>query len=108
MVRKHIAHRIHQEAGIPDEQAASILDWVLGLFKSILRQGESVSIPTFGKFTVRSKAARLGRNPRTGEEIMIPARRAVVFRASTQLKAEVSAVQAEPQGSESLLPKGKG
>src|SRR3954463_14558017 len=95
MVKKDIAHRLHREAGIPDEQAASILDWLLEFFKSTLQRSEQISIPKFGVFTVRTKAARRGRNPRTGEEIIISPRRVVTFRPSPQLKAAVSAVQAE-------------
>jgi integration host factor subunit alpha len=97
MVKNDIAHRLHQEAGISEEQAALILDWVLELFKSTLQQGEQISIHRFGVFTVRTKAARTGRNPRTREEIMISPRRVVTFRASAQLKTEVDSVQAEPQ-----------
>jgi DNA-binding protein HU-beta len=70
MVKKDIAHRLHREAGIPDEQAASILDWLLEFFKSTLQRSEQISIPKFGVFTVRTKAARRGRNPRIGEEII--------------------------------------
>jgi integration host factor subunit alpha len=87
-----IAHRVHQEAGIPEPQAGALVDWILELFKSTLQKGEPVSIPNFGVFTVRSKVPRRGRNPRTGEEIMISPRRVVVFRASTQLKAEIAGI----------------
>jgi integration host factor subunit alpha len=92
MRKVEIAHRMHQAAGIPEEQAATLVDWVLQLFKSTLQQGEPISIAKFGVFTVRSKVPRRGRNPRTGEEIMISPRRVVVFRASTQLKAEIAGI----------------
>ena len=97
MRKTDIAQRIHQEAGISEQEAAWLLNWILELIKSTLQQGEPVSIARFGVFTVRTKAPRKGRNPRTGEEIMISPRRAVTFRASAQLKAAVSAVQAEQQ-----------
>jgi integration host factor subunit alpha len=106
MVKKDIVHRIHQEAGISEEEMASILDRVFELFKSTLQQGEDISIPKFGVFTIRTKAARKGRNPRTGEEITIAPRRVVTFRASSQLKAAVSGVQAEG-AQEGLLAKEK-
>src|SRR6185295_12329138 len=95
-----IAHRMHQEAGISEQEAASLLDGILELFKSTLQKGEPLAIPKFGTFTVRSKASRRGRNPRTGEELMISSRRVVIFHASAQLKADVSAVQAEMQDAE--------
>ena len=94
MRKIEIAHRMHQEAGISEQEAASLLAWILELFKSTLRRGERVSVPKFGVFTVKSKTPRPGRNPRTGEAIMIKARQVVIFHASPQFKAAVSAVQA--------------
>ena len=97
-MRKHdIAERIHQQAEISKQEATTLLNWILEFFKSTLQQGEPVSIPKFGVFTIRSKAPRRGRNPRTGEEVMISPRRVVTFRASDHLKAEVDSVQAEQQ-----------
>ena len=95
MQKKDIALRIHQEAEILEKDAATLLDWILDLFKTTLQQGESISISNFGNFTVRSKAARKGRNPQTGEAITISPRRVVTFRASPQLKIAVNAVSAE-------------
>jgi nucleoid DNA-binding protein len=92
-VRKiEIAHRIHQEAGISEEEAATLLDWILELFKATLQKGEPISIAKFGVLTVRSKASRNGRNPKTGQPLIISPRRVVTFRASTQLKIAVNAL----------------
>ena len=107
MRKTDIAQRIHQEAGILEKEAASLLNWVVELFKSTLQKGEPVSIVNFGVFTVRNKASRRGRNPRTGEEVMISPRRVVTFRASSHLRTEVNSVQEEQQEVEGLLPKGK-
>ena len=107
MQKKDIALRIHQEAEIAEKDAATLLDWILDLFKTILLQGESISISNFGTFTVRSKVARKGRNPQTGEELMISPRRVVTFRASPQFKAGVNAVHAEPPEAEGLPAEGK-
>src|SRR6478672_8144070 len=93
MRKNEIVHRMHQEAEISEQNAALLLDWVLKLVRSTLQQGERISVPKFGVFTVRSKNPRPGRNPRTGEAIMIKARRVVIFHASAQLKAEVGSVQ---------------
>ncbi len=95
MRKIEIAHRIHLAAGIPEEEAVTLLNWILELFKYTLQKGEPVSIVNFGMFSVRNKAARRGRNPRTGEDVIIAPRRVVTFRASPSLKAEV----------EGLLPK---
>ena len=95
MQKLDIATRIQQEAGISREAAATLLNWILEFFKTTLQQGESLHVPNFGVFTVRSKAARRGRNPRTGEEIIIQPRRVVTFRASATLKHEVNGGSAE-------------
>jgi len=95
MQKKDIAQRIHQEAGISEKEAAILLDWFFELLKTTLQQGESISISNFGTFTVRGKASRKGRNPQTGEQIMIAARRVVIFHASARLKAEVDFVPIE-------------
>ena len=100
MRKVEIAHRIHQEAGISEKDAATLLDWILELLKTNLQQGESLAISNFGTFTVRSKAPRKGRNPQTGEDIMISPRRVVTFRASPQLRIAVNAVPAERQDAE--------
>jgi integration host factor subunit alpha len=106
MRKIEIAHRMHQNAGIPEDKAAELLDWILELLKATLRKGEPIGISKFGTFILRNKAARRGRNPRTGEDVIIAPRRVVIFRASAHLKAAVSAVEAERQDSEGLLPKG--
>jgi integration host factor subunit alpha len=107
MRKLDIAQRIHQEAGISEQEAATLLDWILDLFKSTLQKGEPIAIHNFGTFTVRAKAPRPGRNPRTGEEIIIAPRRVVTFRASPRLKTEVNAFQVEHQDREGLLSQGK-
>jgi len=90
MRKLDIAKRIHQEAGISEEEAATLLEWILDLLKTTLQTGEPISIHEFGKFTVRNKLARQGRNPRTGEAMMISARRVVTFRASPLLTAAMN------------------
>ena len=97
MRKADIARRIHQEAGVSEVEAATLLEWILELLKTTLQKGEPVSIYNFGVFTVRNKAPRRGRNPRTGKEVMISPRRVVTFRASPHLKTEVNSVQAEQQ-----------
>jgi nucleoid DNA-binding protein len=96
MRKTEIATRIHQEAGISEAEAATVLNWVVELFKSTLQKGEPIAIHEFGKFTVRKKLPRKGRNPSTGEAMIIAARRVVNFRASTHLKTEVNVVTPDP------------
>src|SRR5262245_24060605 len=95
MRKLDIAQRIHKEAGIPPEEANVVLDRIFTLFKTFLQNGETIAINNFGTFEVRQKRLRRGRNPQTGEPLMISARRVVTFRASEHLKSEINAVQAE-------------
>ena len=94
MQKADIARHIHQQAGTSEEEAATILEWFLGLLKSTLQQGEPIAVYGFGKFAVRSKRPRQGRNPRTGEAVMISARRVVTFHPSALLTTEVNSVRA--------------
>lgn len=95
MQKIEIATHIHQQVGISKEEAARLLDWILVLFKTTLQAGEPIIISGFGKFTVRNKHARQGRNPRTGEAVTISARRVVTFHASPNLTAHMNDLPAE-------------
>jgi integration host factor subunit alpha len=99
MTKADIAGSIHQQAGISELRPGEVLEWILALLKSTLQQGEEIVIAGFGKFAVRSKVARTGRNPRTGEATTISARRVVTFHASPVLKAEMN-----PAAQESTAP----
>jgi integration host factor subunit alpha len=91
MKKADIAKSIQEQAGISKTQAADLLEWVLALLTSTLQQGEPIVITGFGKFTVRKKEPRTGRNPRTGEAIIIPGRKVVTFRPGALWKAELNA-----------------
>ena len=97
MHKAEIARQIHQQAGILEYEAAKLLDWILGLLKTTLQEGGPITIQGFGKFAVRSKRVRQGRNPRTGEAVMISARRVVTFHPSLRLRTEVNSVPADRQ-----------
>ena len=108
MQKADIARHIRQQAGISETQAATLLEWILRFLKTTLQAGEPITIYGFGKFTVRNKRARQGRNPRTGEVVTISARRVVTFHPSLVFKTEMNSVPADRQEAGSLLPKGKG
>ena len=95
MHKVDIATRIHRQANISMQEAAQLLDWILELFKTTLQAGEPIVIAGFGKFTVRHKRTRPGRNPRTGEAMTIQARRVVNFHASHLFKTEIDSPSAE-------------
>src|SRR5690242_13299332 len=97
MQKADIAEQIHQQAGISKEDAARVLEWILELLKTTLQKGESITIANFGKFTVRQKHARPGRNPQTGEALTISARRVVTFHASPLFKGYINSSSDEVQ-----------
>ena len=90
MRKADIANEIHKQVGISKNEAADIVELVLNMLKAVLQKGDSVKIAGFGNFVVRSKGARKGRNPRTGEEIGITPRRVVTFRPSQVFKKYVN------------------
>ncbi|MCC7426000.1 MAG: integration host factor subunit alpha, partial [Alphaproteobacteria bacterium] len=71
-------------------ESAQLLETVLEQISAALEAGESVKISSFGTFSVRQKGRRIGRNPKTGQEVPIMPRRVLVFRASQVLKARVN------------------
>jgi integration host factor subunit alpha len=81
--------------GISGNEAAKLLDGTLEILASILRTGEPITIVGFGKFSVRSKLPRKGRNLSTSETIMISARKVVSFRPSALLTSDMNSVQKE-------------
>ena len=91
MRKVEIVNRIAEETGLTKVKAEEAVDAILEEVKGVLQQGDSVILRRFGSFQVREKRARLGRNPKTGEEIPISARRVVTFRPGQKLKARVEA-----------------
>jgi integration host factor subunit alpha len=73
-------------SGPPRHEAATLVEQVLGEISDALLDGETVKLSGFGVFTVRDKAERVGRNPKTGVEVPIEPRRAITFKASDRLK----------------------
>jgi integration host factor subunit alpha len=90
MKKADIARSIHQQAGVSEAEAADLLERVLGLLMSTLQRGEPIIITGFGRFTVRMKQPRKGRNPRTAEVIIVSGRKVVTFRPSALWKAELN------------------
>ncbi len=90
VTRAHLTEAVYQEVGLSRNESAQLVESVLGEIASTLARGESVKISSFGTYTVRDKAQRIGRNPKTGEEVPILPRRVLVFRASPVLKDRVN------------------
>lgn len=90
LTRKEIAEELTEQLGYSQNICSEIVDSFLSKLKDALIDGESVKLVHFGTFTVRDKAPRTGRNPRTGEPIIITKRQAVSFRPSKKLREQVN------------------
>ncbi|MBY0431985.1 MAG: integration host factor subunit alpha [Rhodospirillales bacterium] len=92
ITRAQLSEAVYQEVGLSRNESADLLEAVLGEISSALARGESVKISSFGSFSVRSKGQRIGRNPKTGEEVPILPRRVLVFRPSQLLKNRINGI----------------
>ncbi len=91
ITRAQLSEAVYREVGLSRDESAALVESVLKKIANKLSDGESVKISSFGSFSVRLKARRMGRNPKTGEEVPISSRHVVVFRASQVLKNRVGA-----------------
>ena len=82
---------VHRKVGLSLRESADLTESVLKEISDCVERGETVKLPGFGKFVVRKKGQRLGRNPKTGVEAVIEARRVVVFKASPLMKTQMNA-----------------
>jgi len=90
LTKAEIATLVHDHVGLSKKESGQIVESVLNLIRQTLERGEDVKLSGFGHFMVRSKHARRGRNPKTGDEITISSRSVVTFRASHLLKQKVA------------------
>ena len=90
ITRAQLGEAVYQEVGLSRNESAELLESVLGQISEALAREETVKISSFGSFTVRRKGQRVGRNPRTGEEVPILPRKVLVFRPSQVLKKRIN------------------
>ena len=90
LTRMDLAEVVHNEVGLSRNDSADLVEAVLRHISDALVRGETVKISSFGTFSVREKAARVGRNPKTGEEVPIHPRRVLTFRSSHLMKERVA------------------
>ncbi len=95
VTRAELSEAVYREVGLSRNESSELVDTVLDEIASCLSQGETVKISSFGSFQVRQKSGRMGRNPKTGDEVPIEPRRVLVFRASQVLKARINAALAK-------------
>ncbi|MEQ1723034.1 MAG: integration host factor subunit alpha [Pseudobdellovibrio sp.] len=87
VTKADIVEKVYETIGFSKKEASELVELVFVELKNTLQNGEKVKISGFGNFVVRGKSERIGRNPQTGEQIKISARRVLTFRPSQVLKA---------------------
>lgn len=90
MTKAELTRKLHESMGITHKEATIYIETVLDLLKGSLESGEQVKVSGFGVFEVKQKNARQGRNPQTGEKIILPARRVLTFKPSSVLRDAVN------------------
>lgn len=90
LTRMDLSEAVFREVGLSRNESADLVETVLQHMSDSLVTGEQVKISSFGTFSVREKAARVGRNPKTGEEVPIQPRRVLTFRPSHLMKERVA------------------
>ena len=95
VTRAHLSQALHEEVGLSHNECAELLETVLREISGSLIEGGSAKISGFGSFSTHQKSERVGRNPKTGEEVPILPRRVIVFRASPVLKSLINSGHTE-------------
>ncbi|KEO51147.1 MAG: integration host factor subunit alpha [Thioclava marina] len=95
LTRMDLSEAVFREVGLSRNESAQLVESVLQHMSDALVRGETVKISSFGTFSVREKASRMGRNPKTGEEVPISPRRVLSFRPSHLMKDRVAAGNAK-------------
>ena len=89
LTRSDLSEAVYREIGLSRNESSDLVETILDRIAAALVKGDTVKISSFGTFAVREKGARMGRNPKTGEEVPIDPRRVLVFRPSHILKERV-------------------
>jgi|SRR4051812_10771553 integration host factor subunit alpha len=90
LTRADLTDAVYRRVGLSRSESATLVESVLEEICEALVRGETVKLSSFGSFVVRSKAERIGRNPKTGVEVPITPRRVMVFKPSNSLKAAIN------------------
>ncbi len=90
VTRAQLGEAVYQEVGLSRHESAEMVESLLAEISGALQQGEIVKISSFGSFSVRRKGERIGRNPKTGEEVPILPRTVLIFRPSHVLKHRIN------------------
>ena len=93
LTRADLSEAVHRQIGLSRSESADLVKSVLDLVSDTLVAGKTVKLSSFGTFMVRQKNGRIGRNPKTGEEVPITPRRVLVFRPSQVMKNVINGLE---------------
>ena len=96
LTKSDIVEDLNNEIGLNKREAKELVDLLFSDIKNLLSEGHEVKLSGFGNFQLRDKSPRPGRNPRTGEDVEISARRVVTFKSGQKLKESVKTLTNEP------------
>ena len=91
LTRADLAESVVQKVGLPRNESQELVELVIKVLSESLAEGEPVKLSSFGSFNIRQKGERVGRNPKTGQEVPITPRRVLVFRPSNIMKDRINA-----------------
>jgi integration host factor subunit alpha len=100
LTRADLAEAVVEKVGLPRNESQELVERVLDEISVCLERGEQVKLSSFGSFGIRQKGERVGRNPKTGEEVPITPRRVLVFRASNIMKTRINSALARVKAAE--------
>mgnify|MGYP001296460414 CR=1 FL=1 len=90
ITRAHLGEAVYQEVGLSRTESIELIETILNHMADSLERGETLKLSSFGSFSVRQKGQRIGRNPKTGEEVPILPRKVLVFKPSQVLKNRIN------------------
>ena len=100
ITRADLAEAVYRQIGLSRSEAATLVEVVLAQITAAAARGENIKISSFGTFIIRAKRERLGRNPKTGEEVPITPRRVMTFKPSNIMKRRINGEPAGDEGDE--------
>ncbi|MCK5550119.1 MAG: integration host factor subunit alpha [Hyphomicrobium sp.] len=100
LTRADLAEAVVRKVGLPRNESQELVELVLSEISGSLARGEQVKLSSFGSFGIREKGERMGRNPKTGEEVPITPRKVLVFRPSNIMKERINQGQCRRKAAE--------
>ena len=93
LTKAKIINDVHEKIGYPKKEAGEVVETLLEIMKQALEQSDDVLVSGFGKFCVKEKKIRRGRNPATGDDLLLPARKVVTFKCSGKLRNKINGAE---------------